>query len=128
MRASAPTRTPPSRSAVPRSAERSRTPTAPPTAASPHRSQSVRFSVRPSPTNWCEVWSFPPWLTGRPSSTRPTVTSVVSRMGTPRMSTGAASTAARLRERPSAGARARPARKSPRKSEPESPMKIRAGG
>ena len=75
------------------------------------------------------MWSRPPCDAGRPASLRISVTSVVSKIGTSSTSTGTASTAATLRDRPLPvpAASTLEARKKPTNIEPQSPMKIDAG-
>ena len=108
--------------------ERRLRPIRPPPAASPQTSQTTRSSGIPSATSPCEVWSFPPCEIGRPSSKRVRVTKVVSRIGTASTTAGTTTTAKRLRDNPGAGESARPASTRPVKSDPLSPMKMRAGG
>ena len=56
-------------------------------------STTADVSEAPSETRRCELWSRPPCVTGRPSSSLTTVTSVVSRIGTARTMIGRSSVA-----------------------------------
>ena len=65
----------------------------PSAADTPLSSTTARLSESPWYTRRCDVWSRPPCVTGRPSSSRTTVTSVVSRIGTASTSSGRRSVA-----------------------------------
>ena len=66
---------------------------APSAAETSASSTTAPVSETPSETRRCELWSRPPCETGRPSSSRTIVTSVVSRIGTASTSTGSTSVA-----------------------------------
>ena len=85
-------------------------------------STTAPVSETPSETRRCELWSRPPWAIDRPSSSRTTVTSVVSRIGTARTSTGSSSVTSVDDATVYADARPSAASRKPISCEPLSPI------
>ncbi len=100
---------------------------APSPAAIAASSTTVPFSEMPLRTSRCDVWSWPPWWTGRPSTSRTAVTSAVSRIGTARTRSGRMRVATVVSATFHEVSSPREASVSPITWLPESPMNTAAG-